>query len=287
MNHYSYGPGFAIYGWSPMVKRLIIINCAVFLFGSILALIDPALLYRFLNFFGLVPVLVVNQLHFWQLFTYMFLHGGFFHLLFNMFVLLMFGSEIERMWGKREFLRYYFITGVGAAIVYSLATFIIPSLNPTIPTIGASGAIFGILVAFAMLFPNRLIYLYFLFPIKAKHLVILFVVLELWATITYSDSGIANVAHLGGMLVGYAYIRGNWNIDLFFDRLKEKARKSKFKIRVVDDEDDGWFDDERDDREEEEVNRILDKILSEGIDSLTDDERRILDRAGKGFRQNR
>jgi hypothetical protein len=142
-------------------------------------------------------------------------------------------------------------------------------------------------VAFAMLFPNRLIYLYFLFPIKAKHLVILFVVLELWATITYSDSGIANVAHLGGMLVGYAYIRGNWNIDLFFDRLKEKARKSKFKIRVVDDEDDGWFDDERDDHEEEEVNRILDKILSEGIDSLTDDERRILDRAGKGFRQNR
>ena len=279
MNRYSYGPGFVIYGWSPMVKKLILINCVVFLFEFV-----PGL--RLIPFFGLVPVQVVNQLRLWQLFTYMFLHGGFFHLILNMFVLWMFGSEIEGMWGSREFLRYYFITGVGAAIVYSLATFIVPNLSPAIPTIGASGAIYGILVAFAMLFPNRLVYLYFLFPIKAKHMVILFVVMELWATIRYTNSGIANMAHLGGVLVGYAYIRGNWSIDLFFDRLKEKARKSRIKIRVVH-EDDGWSEDEPDDREEAEIDRILDKISSEGIDSLTEDEKEFLNRASKRFRHNR
>ena len=154
---YSYGPGLSVYGWSPMVKTLIIANALVFLLQFILPL-------RMVSFFGLVPAMVVNRLYLWQPFTYMFLHGGFFHLFFNMFVLWMFGSEVEGMWGSREFLRYYFITGIGAAIIYTIASYIFPALDPNIPTIGASGAIFGLIDAFAMLYPNRMSYNYFLFP---------------------------------------------------------------------------------------------------------------------------
>lgn len=261
-----------------MVKTLVIVNCVVFLLEF-----TPAL--RIIPLFGLVPAKVINRLYLWQLFTYMFLHGGFFHLFLNMFVLWMIGSEIEGMWGSREFLKYYFITGTGAGIITVLT-----SWNSPIPTIGASGAIFGLLVAFAMLFPNRLIYLNFFIPIKAKHLILLYVFINVVGFILnvsgFSDSGIAHFAHLGGMLVGYLYIRGNWYISSFFDRMKDRVRSSKIKIRMVDDGDHG---DDRgpDAREEEEIDRILDKISSEGIDSLTAGEKDILNRASKRFRRKR
>jgi membrane associated rhomboid family serine protease len=275
---YSYSPGLAIYGWSPMVKALIITNTIIFLLQIVLP-------FQVVVPFSLVPDMVIHKLYFWQLFTYMFLHGGFFHLFFNMFVLWMFGSEVEGMWGSREFLRYYFITGIGAAIFYTIVCLIFPALHPEIPTIGASGAIFGLLVAFAMIYPNRLIYLYFLFPIKAKHLVIFFALLELFASVHYTDSGIANVAHLGGMLVGFLYIKGGWRIDSFYGRIKDYLKGGKIKIRMVDDHDTGsegdWMDDE------DEIDRILDKISSSGIDSLTDEEKGVLNRASKRIRHRK
>ncbi len=270
----NYRQGLSTYGWSPMVKTLILTNVIVFLFEYI-----P--ISDIVRTFGLVPALVTQRLYLWQLFTYMFLHGGFFHLLFNMFVLWMFGSEIERMWGSREFLRYYFITGIGAGILTVLT-----SWNSMIPTIGASGAIYGLLVAFAMLFPNRLIYLYFLFPIKAKHLVIIFVVVELYASLHSSNTGIANIAHLGGMLVGYFYIKGSWQINSFFRRVGDLISKNRIKIRVVDEEK-PKREDPADDVQEDEIDRILDKITDEGIGSLTEEEKEILNRASKHLRRRR
>jgi membrane associated rhomboid family serine protease len=225
--------------------------------------------------------MVINRFYLWQFFTYMFLHGGFFHLLFNMFVLWMFGSEIEGMWGSRDFIRYYFFTGIGAGILTVLT-----SWNSPIPTIGASGAIYGILVAFAMLFPNRLIYLYFLFPIKAKHLVILFVVMELFASQRYSESGIANFAHLGGMLFGYIYIRWIDAFRSFFDRMTGSFRGGAFRIRVIDEDEESDAVEHREE-DEDEIDRVLDKISMEGIDSLTEEEKEILNRASRRYRRKR
>lgn len=278
---YSYGPGMAIYGWSPMVKALIIINSVVFVLKFVL---EPVLDVSINHILGLVPALVTHRFFLWQLFTYMFLHGGFFHLLFNMFVLWMFGSEIEGMWGSRRFIQYYLVTGIGAGILTLLT-----SWNSPVPTIGASGAIYGILVAFAILFPNRLIYLYFLFPVKAKHLIIVFALIELWASQHYTESGIANFAHLGGMLVGYLYIRWQGDVQTFTEWVKGRFRRERMKIRVFGKKEKGWdgsgHGGGHDPREDEYIDQVLDKISREGIDSLTEEEKEILDRASRRYRR--
>jgi len=167
-----YRPRYGFGGMlTPMVKSLLIINILVFLMEYITG--GTEIIY----FFGLVPRFIVQRFYIWQFFTYMFLHGGLWHLFLNMFILWMFGSEIERYWGSRTFLKYYFITGVGAGLLGWLTAF-----NSVTPTIGASGAVYGILVAYGMMFPNRPVYLYFLLPIKAKHFVIFLVVMELMAS---------------------------------------------------------------------------------------------------------
>ena len=145
------------------VKNIIIANLVVFLFMTLFQTER-----FFLYYFGLVPQFVWGRGFVWQLFTYMFIHGGFGHIFMNMFVLWMFGSEIENTLGKREFYKFYFITGIGSGLITLLF-----SLNSTIPVVGASGAIYAILVAFAMMYPNRLIYFYFLIPIKAKYFVLI------------------------------------------------------------------------------------------------------------------
>lgn len=244
--------------WSKTVKNLIIINGILFL----AALIGG---YRFYLFFGLVPKFVWKKLMLWQPITYMFLHGGFFHIFFNMFALWMFGTEIEYLWGKKEFLRYYFITGVGAGILTVLT-----SPNSTIPTVGASGAIYGILLAYGLLFPDRLIYLFFLIPIKAKHLVILFGIVEFFAALSHTSGGIAHFAHLGGLLVGLVYLKVDFRH--YFLKLKEKiierkVSQQRWKISKL----------------KEEVDRILEKISDEGVDSLTEEEKKTLDQASDIF----
>lgn len=207
MPYYYYGDrpqiGFGG-GLTPMVKKLIIANIAIFIFQIMLG---SAPSRQFINLFGLVPAFVFRELRLWQFFTYMFLHGGLWHIIFNMFVLWMFGSDLEKEWGERRFLHYYLITGMGAGFVYYLS-----ALNSPIPTIGASGAIFGILVAFGMTFPEKIITLliFFVFPVsmRAKHLVILFAVIELLLHLSPGSArGVARFAHLGGMLVGYLYLK--------------------------------------------------------------------------------
>jgi membrane associated rhomboid family serine protease len=259
---YSFGPR----GITKAVKYLLLINVGVFFLEF---LWRPELIHLF----GLTPALVKKGF-IWQPFTYMFLHGGLFHILFNMFALWMFGCEIERTWGTREFVKYYFITGLGAG----LFTFIL-SFNSNIPTIGASGAIFGILVAFALMFPDRLIYLYFLIPIKAKYLVAFFAVLEFMASFRYTSDGIGHFAHLGGMIVGYVYIKADFRIPSFF-RLstyvnRAKDFKHRRRMKAIDKKR------EREQRLMERVDQILDKINQVGYDNLTREEKKILEQASQ------
>jgi len=187
-------------GWTPAVKTLVI-ACVV---GFFLQIFDqfagaPSFTYKF----GLVPAEVTQSYYLWQLVTYIFLHGGFFHILFNMLGLYMFGGELEATWGTREFTKFFFICGIGAAL-----TSVVASPHSPVPIIGASGAIFGLLLAYGVLFPNRIIYLYMIIPIKAKWFVVIFGTITFLSALSATGSGVAYVAHLGGMLFGFIYLKG-------------------------------------------------------------------------------
>ncbi len=199
----------------PIVKNLLIIN-------TLFLLADYALGAKFninLNDYLGLHFPGTKYFGWWQYITYMFMHADFSHLFFNMFALWMFGNAIENYWGSVRFLIYYLITGIGAGIVQNVVlgleihsvvmqgyafSAVLPMFQNAV-TIGASGAVFGILLAFGMMFPNMLIYIYFLFPMKAKWFVILSAVLELFFGVSGSD-GVAHFAHLGGMLFGLILI---------------------------------------------------------------------------------
>lgn len=178
----------------PVVARLIGLNVAIYF----LQIATGNWLTRE---FGLVPALV-GELEIWRLFTYQFLHGSVMHVALNMFALWMFGSELAARWGGRFFLRYYFLCAVGGGIAFTLVR-----LGTWVPSVGASGAVYGILMAYAMWFPNRQVYLYFLLPIRVRTLIVLLILVELAQAIEATGTGIAHAAHLGGMGFGYAYLR--------------------------------------------------------------------------------
>lgn len=182
--------GFGI-GLSPMVKRLIYINAGVFLLQSLFRL-------NLAYMFGLVPASFWHG-YVWQIVTYMFLHGGLWHILLNMLGLWMFGTPLEWEWGAKKFLTYYFITGIGGGVLS-----IITSPTSTIPIVGASGAIMGLLAAFGILYPNQIIFIYGIFPLKAKYFVMIFGGLELFDAISRPYSNIAHFAHLGGLLLVFS-----------------------------------------------------------------------------------
>lgn len=248
----------------PVIKRLIIANIAIFVFQQILG-------ESLLGLLGLVPKLAVSKLMFWQFFTYMFLHGGLWHLLINMFILWMFGSDLERKWGGRKFLHFYFTCGIGAGIIYYLS-----ALKSLIPTIGASGAIFGILAAFGMTFPERMVtlLLFFFFPVnmKAKHLVLLFAVIELLA-LPAGEGKIAHFAHLGGMLVGYLYLKLGGGYGKFPTLDEPLFRLQQWRVRQQSSSKPTY--------EEKDIDAILDKISRQGLGSLTSEERKILRRKSR------
>lgn len=253
---------------SPVIKTLIIANVALYVMSWLVA-------GQFNQLFGLVPVKVLSERWVWQPFTYMFLHGSLLHLLFNLLAIWMFGMPLEAQWGPREFLKFYLVCGVGAAL-FNVA--LAPS-SP-VPVIGASGAVYGLLVAFAMAFPDAVVYLYAFFPIKAKHMAVLFGLMEFFASAANTSPGVARFAHLGGLLVGYVYLRWWWVLkskaaslgrDIAEGRVAaaERTRPARPARR------------ERSYEEEmEEVDRILDKILETGEGSLTAEERDVLRRHG-------
>ena len=145
----------------------------------------------------------------WQLVTYMFLHAEILHLFFNMLTLFMFGNDLERYWGTERFLKYYFITGIGAGVCSWLV-----AMDSAAATIGASGAIYGLLLAYGLLYPNRIIFLNFLIPVKVKYLVLLMGAIAFFSSLTGRESGISHIAHLGGMLVGLIFLKGkDWLVQ--------------------------------------------------------------------------
>ncbi len=266
--------------FSGAIKNIIIANIVIFL---------TMYLFQtqrfFLYYFGLVPRFVWSRGFIWQLFTYMFIHGGLGHIFWNMFVLWMFGSEIESVWGKKEFYKYFFITGIGSGIITLLF-----SLNSTIPVVGASGAIYAVLVAFALMFPDREIYLYFLFPIKAKYFVLIMGVITFFSSFNRGASQISHLTHLGGLLIGYLYIRkfrGMSAIQLHFPKIRFPKMKSPFKniIRKVEKNAPPPIkrNYETDQTLREELDRLLDKINISGYDSLSESERKTLILAGEYF----
>ena len=198
--HYSFGPGLM----TPAVKMLLWANVGLFL----LTALAPPLFHWLTGIFGLTPRAVVTRLWIWQPVTYMFLHGGTGHLLLNMLVLWMFGVQLERIWGSRFFLRYYFVTGVGAGlstIGASLLPFSFADPTWAAVTIGASGAVYGLLMAFALYFPETPILMFFLFPVPAKYFVAIIGAVAFLSV--PRGGGVAHVAHLGGLAVGFLYLR--------------------------------------------------------------------------------
>jgi len=225
-------------GLPPVILNLIIINA--------LFLLITFLFKDKINMYNLLGLYYVTSPNFntWQFVSYMFMHGDFYHLLFNMFALWMFGSILENVWGPKRFLTFYMVTGIGAGLVQLLVAFFrvqsleavlspeqmeyvytmgpelwnegknftdeaMASLNRiiNIPTVGASGAVFGILLAFGMMFPNTMIYVFFAIPIRAKYFVLIYGIAELSFGVTGTQDGIAHFAHLGGMVFGYFMIR--------------------------------------------------------------------------------
>jgi membrane associated rhomboid family serine protease len=160
--------------------------------------------------FGMSPRDVLTSGHLWQPLTYMFLHAGFSHILFNMLGLWLFGVELERMWGTKFFAKYYVVCGAGAAATTMLLSLLPGSIGLQLfnsLTIGASGAVYGILLAYALYFPNRPIYIYMIFPIPAKYFVMIMGGISLLSSIG-GGGGIAHTTHLGGLIVGYLYLKG-------------------------------------------------------------------------------
>ena len=284
------------------MKFLLVSTTGVWLFQLFLQLgLRIGNTYLYGVFFGLFALWPLGQgFLIWQVVTYLFLHGGFFHIFFNMLALWFFGVELENVWGTRRFLTYYFICGIGAAVSN---LYLGPLFAPPAPTIGASGAIYGVLLAFGMLFPDAPVFLYFLFPIKAKYLVAIFIGIELFYGVTGTQNGIAHFAHLGGALVGFIYlmvyrksIPGVDRITDFFKRTKNniqgtiRYRRSYGNKKVITD---AHFKDmsgrpggkgdrsENGSIDQDRLDEILDKISASGYDSLTEEEKRILFSASK------
>lgn len=199
-----YAPsGSAIYNFPVAVKWLLISNTAVF----VVFYLANAYGFGWLFVpFKLVPARVL-ELQLWQLVTYLFLHLNFQHIIYNMLSLWFFGADLEYAWGTRKFLKYYFFCGVGAGITVVVANYLLPGGSPYTPTIGASGAIFGLILAFVLMDPERIVNFNFLFPIKAKYMGLIIGGITFLLTITDTGGGVSHFAHLGGALWGFIFLR--------------------------------------------------------------------------------
>ena len=293
-----------------MTKNLLIVNFLAYITTWVLELrgIDLTSLLG-LHFF------LASNFHVYQFVTYMFLHGSLTHIFFNMFALWMFGSVIERVWGPKKFLFYYICCGIGAGLVQEIVQYADYSIQGIAAyqyvnaggvqmttdayinlwtTIGASGAVYAILLAFGMIFPNeRLFIIPFPFPIKAKWLVVGYIAIELFSAMSGPGDGVAHMAHLGGMLFGFLLIRywqkhpdsnqhfGRSRGQEFFDNMKRRydrrQQDSRMKAEHTDPrrESDEEYN-ARKRQNQEEIDAILDKIRKSGYDSLTKEEKQKL-----------
>lgn len=261
----------------PVIKNLLIINVVVFLLTFILFAGNSN---NFLTIYFALWPLDSGLFMPWQLVTYMFMHGGFMHILFNMFGLWMFGVELENYWGSNRFLTYYMVTGIGAGLLH-LGVQMLEGSGA--PTVGASGSVYGILLAFGMMFPNRIIFVSLLIPMPAKYFVLIYGAIELFSGLTRTNSGIAHFAHLGGMIFGFIMIK-YWQKGGDFGRLWKKftsslnsppaAKVPPGGAKVYD-----FYEETKIAKPQTEAQRldeILDKIADKGYAGLTAEEKDFL-----------
>jgi len=250
------------------IKILVSINFGIFILQTISR--SENLLFPL---FGLVPKLVWSEFMIWQPVTYLFFHGGIWHVLINMFVLWMFGSELERLWGKEHFLKFYFTTGIGAGILTMLF-----GLNSIVPIVGASGAVYGVLLAYGITYPNRKIYLYGIIPIKSLWFVIGVGLIAFFSSFS-NVSQISHLTHLSGMIIGYLILKKpvRWNELVFKLRKKTIEYKIQKEHKVL----------SQQSNIEREIDSILDKINREGFDSLSEDEQERLYKGSQSLSKNR
>ncbi|MCB1144198.1 MAG: rhomboid family intramembrane serine protease [Leptospiraceae bacterium] len=265
-NNYQYqirfGPAF-----TPIVKALVILNSAIFLLFIIL----DSMNLSGIKLFFMLDSNKVNQFYIHQLITYSFLHAGFFHLLFNMLTLWMFGSELEALWGRRNFLAFYLFSSLGGGVLTWLVNFFYPQGL----VLGASGGVIGVMVAYALIWPNREVLFMLFFPIKIKYVILII----LFPMMLFSEKdNIAHIAHLGGALFGliYFYLHRKYRFD--FDslfNLDDFIRRRKFKM----------YQEEMNNRlnVKDRVDELLDKISKKGYNSLSRQEKKFLNDASSKY----
>lgn len=242
------------------MRYLILVNSGIFLCDLLFHL-------ELWTFLGLTPA------HFWigafwQPLTYMFLHGGIFHLLFNMLVLWMFGTALELTWGAPRFFKFYLVCGIGAGLLNAVLT-----PGGQIPIVGSSGAIYGLLMAFAILFPEQIIYFWGIFPLKAKYFVIGIGIIEFLMAVSTTERGIAHIAHLGGMLFGLVYIKWKDWRGAVAGWQDEQKHKRHLKL--------DWNRNQEKQKLQDEIDRLLDKIGKIGSGYLTEGEHQLLKKMSK------
>src|SRR5271167_419231 len=225
----------------PAIKTICIACVAVFLLQELSALLFHEAGVRFWTLgLGLVPYAAVFGFRIWQPFTYIFLHGGILHILFNLLYLAMFGADLERAWGSRKFYTYFFLCGIGAGVINVIVKELIVLFHGAgpdsliTPTIGASGAIYGVLLAVAVVMPHRQVYLFPLpVTVSMRMLVIVLGAIEFFGTIGSTGDNVSHVCHLGGMLVGYIYLRRGsflYSPRNFFSDWKRRRMRKKFEV---------------------------------------------------------
>lgn len=294
--------GFSLF--PPVIKKLLIINAAVYfiqiLFQSFALGGIPGQLYIF-KYFALVPLGGVDLGGFtmdflpWQLVTYQFLHGDFWHIAMNMFILWMFGMEIESYWGSSKFLFFYLFAGIAGGLLQLITA-------TSAYTIGASGAVYGVMVAFAMFFPDRYIFLYMLVPVKAKYLIVFVMVMEFMSV--GDMSFVAHLVHIGGAAFAFGFIlldrKYHFNVDRWISKLKQKGSSYQKKdsynfkspFRKPFGKSQGGVQDatfyeingeqkKSNEVDQAEIDEILDKISQSGYQNLTNEEKKKLFEASK------
>jgi membrane associated rhomboid family serine protease len=271
---YSYGGRRRFGGGLTPALKWIILSCiAVFIVQLMLRSRNPGAERTFIEWFGYKPVVAFGKLRLWQPLTYMFVHGDFLHILFNMFFLWMIGGFVEGRLGAKRFLWLFFLSGVAGAVVQG---FVFPDHT----TIGASAGVMGIAAACAVLHPDMKVLVFFIFPMKMKHFVPLLAFVDIMAA-SRGGQGVAYFAHLAGLGVGYLFIRfeprATFALKKLYYRLTQRFRGFKRPAGSVE------IDDEQEYRRE--VDRILDKIFRESTASLTDDENEFLKKASKRFKK--
>lgn len=263
---------------TPVVKRLLIANVVAFV-ATFLVGMDFAV-----DWFAFQPTRIF--LRPWGVLTYMFVHGGLTHLAVNMLVLFFFGPPLESRWGGGEFLKYYVVCGLGGV---ALSFFFLPAA-----VVGASAAMYGLMLAFALNWPDAPIYVWGIFPVKARWLVAFLFVLSLLNAFDGSQGGgVAHLAHLGGLATGFVYLKGRWGLAADARKLTRTVRKRRLAIVPRAEEDDDAPAARRTQRVLEEdkalydaVDRVLDKISAQGMASLTSEELKLLDDMSRRHRAN-